>query len=114
VLYNLTRRGIEFDLVPWSRERGMPVMAYSPVEQGALASNKGLVNIAARHDATAAQIALAWVLAQTGVIAIPKATRLEHVRQNAAARDIWLTTEDLAELDRLFPPPSRKRPLEMI
>lgn len=114
VLYNLTRRGIEFDLVPWSRERGMPVMAYSPVEQGALASNKGLVNIAARHDATAAQIALAWVLAQTGVIAIPKATRLEHVRQNAAARDIRLTTEDLAELDRLFPPPSRKRPLEMI
>lgn len=114
VLYNLTRRGIEFDLVPWSREHGMPVMAYSPVEQGALAGNKGLAGIAARHDATAAQIALAWVMAQPGVIAIPKATRLEHVRQNAAARDIRLTTEDLAELDSLFPPPVRKRPLEMI
>ncbi|MDR7224385.1 aldo/keto reductase [Aminobacter aminovorans] len=114
VLYNLTRRGIEFDLVSWSRERGMPVMAYSPVEQGALASNKGLAKIAARHDATAAQIALAWVMAQPGVIAIPKATRLEHVRQNAAARDIALTAQDLAELDSLFPPPVRKRPLEMI
>lgn len=114
VLYNLTRRGIEFDLLPWSRERGMPIMAYSPVEQGALAGNKGLAGIAARHDATAAQIALAWGMAQPGVIAIPKATRLEHVRQNAAARNITLTTQDLAELDSLFPPPVRKRPLEMI
>lgn len=114
VLYNLTRRGIEFDLLPQCRELGMPVMAYSPVEQGALAGNKGLQGIAARHEATAAQIALAWVLAQSGVIAIPKATRLEHVRQNAAARDIRLTKQDLAELDRLFAPPSRKRPLEMI
>ncbi|WP_395448814.1 aldo/keto reductase [Aminobacter sp. UC22_36] len=114
VLYNLTRRGIEFDLLPWCREGGVPVMAYSPVEQGALADNKGLAAIAARHDATAAQLALAWVMAQAGVIAIPKATRLEHVRQNAAARDIRLTPEDLAELDRLFPPPARKRPLEMI
>lgn len=112
VLYNLIRRGIEFDLLPWCRARGMPVMAYSPVEQGALANHKGLAAIAARHDATPAQIALAWVLAQPGVIAIPKATRLDHVRQNAAARDIVLTPEDLAELDRLFPPPTRKRPLE--
>ncbi|MBB6467816.1 diketogulonate reductase-like aldo/keto reductase [Aminobacter lissarensis] len=114
VLYNLTRRGIEFDLLPWCREAGVPVMAYSPVEQGALADNKGLAAIAARHDATAAQIALAWVMAQRGVIAIPKATRLEHVRQNAAARDIRLAPQDLAELDRLFPPPAGKRPLEMI
>ncbi|WP_378945958.1 aldo/keto reductase [Mesorhizobium sp. ANAO-SY3R2] len=112
VLYNLTRRGIEFDLLPWCRARGMPVMAYSPVEQGALSSHKGLAAIAARHDATPAQIALAWVLAQRGVIAIPKATSLEHVRQNAAACDIRLAPEDLAELDRLFPPPARKRPLE--
>jgi diketogulonate reductase-like aldo/keto reductase len=104
VLYNLTRRGIEFDLLRSCREGGVPVMAYSPVEQGALADNKGLAAIAA----------LAWVMAQPGVIAIPKATRLEHVRQNAAARDIRLTPEDLAELDRLFPPPARKRPLEMI
>lgn len=114
VLYNLTRRGIEFDLLPWCREAGVPVMAYSPVEQGALADNKGLAAIAARHDATAAQIALAWVMAQRGVIAIPKATRLDHVRQNAAARDIRLAPQDLAELDRMFPPPAGKRPLEMI
>lgn len=114
VLYNLRRRGIEFDLMPLCRKGGVPVMAYSPVEQGALANNKGLAAIAVRHNATAAQIALAWVMTQPGVIAIPKATRLEHVSQNAAARDISLTSEDLAELDRLFPPPARKRPLEMI
>ncbi|MEJ6785405.1 aldo/keto reductase [Aminobacter sp. Piv2-1] len=114
VLYNLTRRGIEFDLLPWCRGRGMPVMAYSPVEQGELARDRGLRGIAARHGATPAQVALAWVLAQDGVIAIPKASRLEHVRQNAAARDICLTPEDIAELDGLFAPPARKRPLEMI
>lgn len=112
VLYNLAQRGIEFDLAPWCRQRGLPIMAYSPVEQGALANHKGLTAIAARHHATPAQIALAWVMAQPDVIAIPKATRLEHVRQNAAARDITLAPEDLAELDRLFPPPARKRPLE--
>ncbi|AWC21088.1 2,5-diketo-D-gluconic acid reductase B [Aminobacter sp. MSH1] len=114
VLYNLGRRGIEFDLAPWCRDHGVPIMAYSPVEQGALADDAGLQAIAARHDATAAQLALAWVMARPGVIAIPKATRLEHVRQNAAARDIRLTPQDLAELDTLFPPPARKRPLEMI
>lgn len=114
VLYNLGRRGIEFDLVPWSRQHGMPVMAYSPVEQGALAGHKGLAAIATRHQATAAQLALAWVMSRPGVIAIPKATRPDHVRQNAAARDIRLTPQDLAELDGLFPPPVRKRPLEMI
>ncbi|GAA2883530.1 diketogulonate reductase-like aldo/keto reductase [Aminobacter niigataensis] len=114
VLYNLGRRGIEFDLAPWCRDHGVPIMAYSPVEQGALADDAGLQAIAARHDATAAQLALAWVMARPGVVAIPKATRLEHVRQNAAARDIRLTPQDLAELDKLFPPPARKRPLEMI
>ncbi|CAI2931716.1 aldo/keto reductase [Aminobacter niigataensis] len=114
VLYNLGRRGIEFDLAPWCRDHGVPIMAYSPVEQGALADDAGLQAIAARHDATAAQLALAWIMARPGVIAIPKATRLEHVRQNAAARDIRLTPQDLAELDTLFPPPARKRPLEMI
>ncbi|WP_269932726.1 aldo/keto reductase [Aminobacter sp. HY435] len=114
VLYNLTRRGIEFDLAPMCRNAGIPIMAYSPVEQGALADNAGLRGIAARHDATAAQVALAWVLSQPGVIAIPKATRLEHVRQNAAAREIRLAPQDLAELDRLFPAPSDRRPLEMI
>lgn len=114
VLYNLSRRGPEFDLAPWSLERGIPLMAYSPVEQGALARNARLDAVAARHKATAAQIALAWVMAQPGVIAIPKASRQEHVRQNAAALDIKLTAQDLAELDRAFPPPTRKRGLEMI
>lgn len=114
VLYNLSRRGPEFDLAPWCAERGIPLMAYSPVEQGALARNARLDAIAARHKATAAQIALAWVMAQPGVIAIPKAGRQEHVRQNAAALDIELTADDLADLDRAFPPPTRKRGLEMI
>ncbi|CDX16532.1 oxidoreductase [Mesorhizobium sp. LCM 4577] len=114
VLYNLSRRGPEFDLAPWCAERGIPLMAYSPVEQGALARNARLDAIAARHKATAAQIALAWVMAQQGVIAIPKASRQEHVRQNAAALDIKLTAQDLADLDRAFPPPTRKRGLEMI
>lgn len=114
VLYNLSRRGPEFDLAPWSRQRGIPLMAYSPVEQGALARNSRLETIAARHNATSAQIALAWVMAQPGVIAIPKASSQEHVRQNVAALDVKLTSEDLAELDRAFPPPTRKRGLEMI
>ncbi|WP_217571668.1 aldo/keto reductase [Mesorhizobium sp. GbtcB19] len=114
VLYNLSRRGPEFDLSPWCVKRGVPLMAYSPVEQGALARNARLEAVATRHNATAAQIALAWVMAQEGVIAIPKAGRQGHVRQNAAALDIELTPEDFAELDRAFPPPTRKRGLEMI
>ncbi|WP_296744306.1 aldo/keto reductase [Mesorhizobium sp.] len=114
VLYNLSRRGPDFDLAPWCRKRGIPLMAYSPVEQGALARNARLEAVAVRHNATAAQIALAWAMAQDGVIAIPKASRQEHVRQNTAALDIRLTSEDFVELDRAFPPPTRKRGLEMI
>jgi diketogulonate reductase-like aldo/keto reductase len=114
VLYNLGRRGIEHDLIPWSEKRGIPVMAYSPVEQGRLANNARLAEIARRHGATPAQIALAWTMREPGIIAIPKATRPEHVRDNRAALDIALTAEDLAELDRLFPPPRGKRSLEMI
>jgi diketogulonate reductase-like aldo/keto reductase len=114
VLYNLSRRGPEFDLLPWCRQRSMPVMAYSPVEQGRLARNARLDAVAARHGATPAQIALAWVLAQPGVIAIPKAAQPDHVRQNVAALEITLSADDLAELDRGFPPPGRKSPLEMI
>jgi diketogulonate reductase-like aldo/keto reductase len=114
VLYNLTRRGIEFDLLPWSRERGVPTMAYSPVEQGALGGDRRLKAVAERHGATPAQIALAWVMRDDGVIAIPKASRQEHVRDNRAALDIRLTPQDLTDLDAVFPPPSRKRGLEMI
>ncbi|WP_027151590.1 aldo/keto reductase [Mesorhizobium sp. WSM2561] len=114
ILYNLSQRGPEFDLAPWSRQRGIPLMAYSPVDQGVLARNASLEAIAARHDATPAQLALAWVMAQDGVIAIPKASKQEHIRQNVAALDIELTREDLAEIDRAFPPPRRKQGLQMI
>ena len=114
VLYNLARRGIEFDLLPQARKDGMLVMAYSPVAQGELAGDRRLGTIAKRHDATPAQIALAFVMARPGVIAIPKAVKPEHVRANRAAADIRLSAADHAELDRLFPPPRRKVALEMI
>ena len=114
VLYNPQRRGIEHDLIPWCQQRGIPVMAYSPVGQGAILRDSKLAALAGRHSATPAQIVLAWVMRTEGVIAIPKASRAEHVRDNRAALDIALTAADLAELDRLFPPPRRKQPLEMI
>ena len=114
VLYNLMRRGIEHDLLPWCRTRGIPVMAYSPLEQGLLARHKTLEAIGERLAATPSQVALAWVLRQPGVIAIPKAGHVEHVRENRGALDIELAPEDLAELDEAFPPPARKIPLEMI
>jgi diketogulonate reductase-like aldo/keto reductase len=114
VLYNLARRGIEADLLPWCRERGMPIMAYSPVDQGRILRNRALASIAARHGASPAQIALAWLLSQKDLMVIPKATDLEHVRENRAALDIALSKADLAELDRAFPPPRRSRPLEML
>jgi diketogulonate reductase-like aldo/keto reductase len=114
VVYNLKRRGIEADLVPWSRERAVPIMAYSPIEQGRLSGNKTLAAIAVRHRATPAQIALAWVLRQRDMMVIPKAGSEAHVRENRAALDIDLTEADLGELDRAFPPPKRPRPLEML
>ena len=114
VLYNLTRRGVEFDLFPWLAERHVPVMAYSPVEQGRLARNAALERIATAHNATAAQIAIAFTLLRPDVISIPKATSLEHVRENAVAADIVLSESDREVLDAAFPPPKRKRGLEMI
>jgi diketogulonate reductase-like aldo/keto reductase len=114
VLYNLGRRGIEFDLLPWCRDRAMPVMAYSPLEQGRLAGHPELTAIARRHTATQMQIALAWVLAQRGTIAIPKAGTATHVRENAAAAAIKLTAEDYEQLDRAFPPPRKRQRLEML
>ena len=89
-------------------------MAYSPVEQGSLAGDRRLAAVAARHNATPAQIALAWAMRNGNVIAIPKASQAAHVRENRAAADISLTEQDLAELDKAFPPPNRKRSLEMI
>jgi diketogulonate reductase-like aldo/keto reductase len=114
ILYNLTRRGPEYDLIPWLFQQGTPIMAYSPIEQGRLLAHPVLYEVARRHNATPAQIALAWVLRMDGVNTIPRAGNPEHVRENAAARDILLTPEDLAELDVAFPPPTRPRPLEML
>ena len=114
VLYNLTRRGIEYDLLPWCHEHGVPIMAYSPIEQGRLLGHRALQEIAKRHAATPAQVGLAWVLRQDRVIAIPKAGTAAHVRENRGALDIELTTEDIKALDRAFPPPTGPQALEML
>jgi diketogulonate reductase-like aldo/keto reductase len=111
VLYNLERRGIEFDLLPSCQRSGVPVMAYSPIEQGRVLRHITLKIIAARLGATPAQVALAWVLRQDGVCAIPEAGKPEHVRDNRGALDVRLTPQDLADLDEAFPPPDRKQPL---
>jgi diketogulonate reductase-like aldo/keto reductase len=114
VLYNLTRRGIEFDLLPQCAAAGVPLMAYSPIEQGRLLRDPVLADIASRHQSTPAAVALAWVLRQPGMIAIPKASTAAHVGQNHAALDMSLDDADLAALDRAFAPPRSKQPLEMI
>lgn len=114
VLYNLARRGIEWDLLPWCRDHGIPVMAYAPVDEGRLLDNRALKAVASRHSATPAQIALAWLLRQRGIITIPKASHPEHVRENRQSVEINLTNDDLKQLDAAFPPPSGPRSLEMI
>jgi diketogulonate reductase-like aldo/keto reductase len=114
VLYNLARRGIEYDLVPWSQSKAMPIMAYSPLDEGRLLGHPVLTRIAQHHDATAAQIALAFVIATPGVVAIPKTGKPERIRENLAAAAIRLTEDDRHQLDEAFPPPARKQPLEMI
>jgi diketogulonate reductase-like aldo/keto reductase len=114
LLYNLTRRGIEWDLLPWLRERRVPVMAYSPIEQARLVRNPKLADFARRHGMTPAQAALAWLLANDDVIVIPRTGRRERLKENLVALDHRLTTAQLAELDRLFPPPTGPRPLEML
>ncbi len=114
LLYNLGRRGIEWELLPWLRQQGVATMAYSPIEQARLLDHKGLQNFARRHGMTAAQAALAWLLAQEGVIAIPKSAKLARVRENAAAREITLDPAQLAELDRLFAPPTGPSALDML
>src|SRR5215213_9786750 len=113
VLYNLAHRGIEWDLIPYCRERHIPIMAYSPVghnaaEQQRTFANANIRSVAARHDATPAQIALAWLFRHPDLVVIPKAIRPEHIRQNRAALDIELTEPDLKELDQAFPPPDRR------
>jgi diketogulonate reductase-like aldo/keto reductase len=114
VLYNLTRRGVEWELLPWLRERAVPLMAYSPLEQGRLARHRGLSGFAARHGMTPAQAALAWLLSKDGVIAIPKTSSTARLSENVQALAHPLDAAALAELDRLFPPPRKAVPLEMI
>jgi diketogulonate reductase-like aldo/keto reductase len=107
VLYNLATRGIEWDLVPWCREHGVAIMAYTPLGHGRMLADTSLVEIARRHGATPAQVALAWLLHRAGTIVIPKAARLDHVRENRGAAHIVLSADDLATIDRAFPPPRR-------
>jgi diketogulonate reductase-like aldo/keto reductase len=114
VLYNLSRRGIEWDLLPWCRQREIPIMAYSPVEQGRLLNNPQLKTIAQARGVTPAQVAIAWLLRQEDVIVIPKAGAIAHVDDNRAALDLELTLEELATLNDAFPPPSKRVALEML
>ncbi|HXP57460.1 MAG TPA: aldo/keto reductase, partial [Streptosporangiaceae bacterium] len=114
VLYNLSRRGPELNLFPLLRKLGVPIMAYSPIEQGRILGHPVLREIAELHHATPAQIALAWVLRRDDVCAIPRASRLEHTNENRAAADIQLDQADLSQLDQDFPRPERVRPLEML
>ncbi len=111
VYYSLSQRGVEHDLLPWQRVQQMPLMAYSPFDQGELVDHPCLRPVAERHRATPAQVALAWLLRQPGVMAIPKAGNALHLRHNWAAQHLRLTTEDLAELDRHFAPPRGRQPL---
>jgi diketogulonate reductase-like aldo/keto reductase len=114
VLYNLGRRDPEWDLVPWCREHRVAIMAYTPLGTGGMLGNPVLTEIARRRGATPAQIALAWLLRQESTIVIPKASRPEHARENRGALDVSLPQEDLAALDRAFPPPKGKAPLGML
>jgi len=119
VLYNLAYRGLEWVLLPQCRERGIPTMAYSPIgnnaaEQKRMFGNPTVKSVAARHNATPTQIALAWLLRHPDLVVIPKSSKPEHIRDNRAALDIELSDSDLKELDIAFPPPHRKVPLEML
>jgi diketogulonate reductase-like aldo/keto reductase len=114
LLYNLTRRGIEWDLLPWLRERRVPLMAYSPIEQGRLPREPRFAEFARRNGMTPAQAALAWLLATDDVIVIPKTGRRDRLKENLGALEHPLSAAQLAELDRLFPPPAGPQPLQML
>src|SRR5882757_3131349 len=114
ILYNLQRRGPEWKLIPWCRERRIAIMAYTPLGQGRMLQHKALAEIAGRHGATAAQVALAWLLSKEGTMVIPKATRPEHVRENRGALDLRLAADDLAALDRAFASPKGRTALGML
>ena len=114
VLYCLSRRGPEFDLLPWMRKRSIPLMAYSPLDQGGLLGKSALKKLAGEVGCTPAQLALAWLLAQPGVVTIPKSSTRERVKENLGAVDVKLSPQILAELDKAFPPPRSKQSLQML
>ncbi len=114
VLYNLSRRGIEFDLLPWCQQRNIPVMAYSPIEQGRILHHPELIRIAKANQATPAQVALAFLLERDGMIVIPKTANAARAAENRDAASLDITDEDWAALDAAFPPPARKKPLAML
>ena len=114
VLYNLSRRGIERNLLPWCTQRQMPVMAYSPVEQGRILNNATLKQLAKERDASAAQIAIAWLLQQPNVVIIPKSSRIDHIEQNYAAQHLALSPQELETLEVAFPAPKKSIPLQML
>ncbi len=115
VLYNPGERGIEYDLLPWCQAQGMPIMAYCPLGQGGdLLQHATVIQVARRHGAQPAQVALAWALRQPGVLVIPKSSNPVHLRANASAAELMLTAEDLRLLDEAFPPPARPQALQMV
>ena len=114
ILYNLSRRSVEWDLLPWMREHGIPIMAYSPLEQGRILRNKALARFASGMKITPAQVALAWLLRNEDVIVIPKTSSRERLRENLKALDCQFSSSQLAELDQIFPPPASPQPLEML
>jgi diketogulonate reductase-like aldo/keto reductase len=114
VLYNLARRGPEYDLIPWCRGRRMPLMVYSPVDHGRLVEHRAVRDLAAQKGVTPAQLAIAWVLRLPDVFAVAKASTRAHVIENRAALEIGFSPAELDQLDRLFPPPFRKVPLDVL
>jgi diketogulonate reductase-like aldo/keto reductase len=114
VYFSLSERGPEFSLLPWMRERAMPLMAYSPIDQGTLAGDDTLAQIGRERSLTAAQVALAWVVSRPGVAAIPKASSATHLQENLAAASVRLSEEELRRIDKRFAPPKKKTPLSMI
>lgn len=113
VYYSPRERGVEFDLLPWQQARQMPLMAYCPIDAGALAAHRGFNEIAQRLNATPAQLALATLMARGGVMPIPKAVNPQHLRDNFAAAELDVDATTLSALDSLFPRPTRKRVLKM-
>ncbi|MBB3590312.1 diketogulonate reductase-like aldo/keto reductase [Rhizobium sp. BK529] len=114
VLYNISRRGIEYDLLPWCQSRNIPIMAYSPIEQGRVLHHPDLIHMAKAYQATPAQLALAFLLEREGVFVIPKTSNIERARENRGCVSLDITDEDWEALDEVFPPPAKKTPLEML